>query len=75
MGEKLYEYLKRQTDEITHEYTSIWQRKRSLKRETKSLLTASQSNAKRTNYVKAKINKKEITNLGYVTIEKKTLIT
>ena len=43
--------------EISPVKTLTWLRKGKLKREMKSLLLASQNNAVRTNYVKAKIDK------------------
>ena len=47
-------YFKRQ---IFHEQTETWLRKGNLKRETESILIATQNNAIRTNYLKAKIDK------------------
>ena len=59
-GEKqLYLYFKRQTGEISLEKIWTEQIKRSLKRETGSLLIVAQNSAIRTNYVKAKINKRQ----------------
>ena len=54
---QLYGYFKRQTSEISHLKTWTWLRKGNLTRETKSLRTAAQNNAIRTNYVKEKIDK------------------
>ena len=54
---QLYEYFKRQTDEISHEKTSSWLRKENLKKETESLQIAAQNNDIRTNYVKTKIDR------------------
>ena len=42
------------TDEISHEKTWTWLRKRYLKKETKSLLVAAQNNAIRTNRIASK---------------------
>ena len=53
---QLYEYFKRQTGEISHKKIWTWLRKGNLKSENKSLLIAVQNDAKRTNYVKAKID-------------------
>ena len=52
-------YFKRQTGEISHRKTWTWLRKGKLKRETESLLIATQINAIRTNNVKAKIDNKQ----------------
>ena len=76
MGKKqFYRHFKRQINEISHEKTWTWLRKRNLKRETESLLIAAQNNVIRTNYlyVKAKIVK--IVDMGYVVIEMKQSIT
>ena len=54
---QLYGYFKRQTTEIFHEKTWTLLRNRNLKQETESLLKATQNNAIRTNFVKAKIDK------------------
>ena len=57
MGRKqLYRHFKRQTSEISHEKTWTRQRKKSLKRETESLLIPAQNNAIGTNYIKARID-------------------
>ena len=47
-----YGYFKRQTGEISHEktWTGLWKEK--LKRETKSVLIATQNNVIRANYIK-----------------------
>ena len=42
---------------LPHEKTWTWLRKGNIKRETESLLIAAQNNAKRTNYIKAVIDK------------------
>ena len=52
----MYEHFKRQTDEILHEKTWTWLRKGYLCRESDSLLIATQNNAIKLNYVKAKID-------------------
>ena len=52
---QLYEYCKRQTDEIAHEKTWTLQRKGNLKKKTEYLLITVQNNAKSTNYIKANI--------------------
>ena len=46
---QLHGYFMGQTDEISHEKTLTWLRKRNLNRETESLLRAAQNNAIRTN--------------------------
>ena len=46
-----YGYFKRQTSEISHVKTWTWLRKGNLKRETESLLIATQNNALRTNNI------------------------
>ena len=45
------------TSDIWHEETWTWLRKRNLKRETESLLIATQNNAIGTNHIKARIDK------------------
>ena len=52
---QLYGYFKRQIEEVAHEKTWTWLRKGNLKRETESLIIAAQNNALRTNYIKAKL--------------------
>ena len=49
--------FKRRTRNISHAKTWTWLRKGNLKRETESLLIASQNNAIRTNHMKARIDK------------------
>ena len=57
MWKKLFQYFKRQTDEISHEKTWTMATKRKpQKRETESLLIASQNSAIRINYTIAKID-------------------
>ena len=53
----MYGHFKRQTSEVSDEKTSTWLRKGHLKRETESLLLATQNNAIETNDIKAKIDK------------------
>ena len=55
-GKERYGYFKRQTNEIAHEKTGIWQRKGNLKRETESLLISTKNNAIRINYIKLRID-------------------
>ena len=53
-----YRYFKRRTSKVSHKKkTWTWLRKRSLKRETESLLISAQNNVIRTYNVKAKIDK------------------
>ena len=54
---QLYGRFKQLTSDITHEKTWTWLRNGNLKRETESLLISAQNNAKRTNYIKARIDK------------------
>ena len=54
---QLYVLFKRLTSDITYENTWTWLRNGNLKRETESLLIATQNNAIRTNHIKAKIDK------------------
>ena len=55
---QLYRNFNRQTNEISHTQKNwIWLKKGNLKRETWSLLIATQNNAIRTNYIKARIDK------------------
>ena len=56
---QLYGYFKRQNDEISHKKTWTWPRNGNFKRGTECLFISAQNNAIRTNYVKAKINKKQ----------------
>ena len=51
---QLYGNFKRQTRELSHKKTWVWLEMENLKRETESLLIATQNNVKRTNSVKAK---------------------
>ena len=53
---QLYGHFKRKTREISHEETWTLLGKDNLERETESLLIASQNNAMRDNYVKARID-------------------
>ena len=58
MGRKTNVWIYQATNKRTpRESTWTWLRKRNLKRETESLLIAEQTNAIRTNYVKARIDK------------------
>ena len=52
----MYGDLKRQTDEIAHEKTWTWLRKRNLHRESESLLIAARNNTLRIHYINAKID-------------------
>ena len=54
---QLYGRFKRLKNNISHQKTWTWQRKRSLKRETKSLLIGAQDNAIRTNHIKVRTDK------------------
>ena len=49
--------FKRLTSDISDEKAWMWLRKENLKRETESLLLATQNNAIRTNHIKARIDK------------------
>ena len=53
----LYGNLKRLINNISHDKTWMWLRKRNFKRETEYILIAAQNNAIRTNHTKAKIDK------------------
>ena len=53
----MYGHFKRQTSEISQEKTSTWLRKGNLKWETEPFLIATQNNAIRTNYIKARTDK------------------
>ena len=53
----MYGHFKWQTSKISCKKTWTWLKKGNLKRETESLLIAVQNNTKKTNYVKAKIDK------------------
>ena len=58
MGRKqLHGRFERLINSITHEKTQTWLAKGNFKRETESLLIAAQNNAKRTNHIKARIDK------------------
>ena len=56
-GKQLYGGFKRLINNISHQKTWTWLRKGKFKRETESLLTAAQKNAKRTNHIKVGIDK------------------
>ena len=56
-GKQLYGRFKRLINNISHDKTWIWLRKRNFKRETESLLIATQDIAVRTNHIKARIDK------------------
>ena len=49
--------FKRLINNISHEKTWTWLRKENFKRETESLLIATQNNAVRSNHIKARIDK------------------
>ena len=54
---ELYGHFKGLVNNISHQKTSTWLRKGNFKRETEFLLIATQSNAIRTNHIKARIDK------------------
>ena len=54
---QLYGRFKRLTSDILREKTWMWLRKRNLKRETEYFLITAESNAIRTNHIKARIDK------------------
>ena len=56
-GKQLYGHFKRLINNISHQKTWTWLRKGNLKRETEFLLIAAQDNARRTNHIKARIDK------------------
>ena len=56
---QLYGYFKRQTEEIARKKTWTWLRKGHLMNESESLPIATQHNAIKINYVKAKIDKRQ----------------
>ena len=56
-GKQLYGRFKRLINNISLDKTWTWLRKGNFKRETKSLLTAAQDGAIRTNHIKARIDK------------------
>ena len=56
---QLYGRFKRLINNISHQKTWTWLRKGNLKRETESLLIATQNNAMRTNHIKARIDKRQ----------------
>ena len=53
---QVYGHFKRQTSDISHEKTRTRLKKGNLKRETESLFITAQSNAIRSNYIKARID-------------------
>ena len=67
-------YFKQQTDDISHEQSRKWLRKRNFKRKTEPFLIAGQNNVIQTNYVNAKIDKMQQKSVGYMEIETKRLI-
>ena len=56
-GKQLHGRFKRLINNISHDKTWTWLRKRNFKRETESLLMAAQNSAIRTNHIKAGIDK------------------
>ena len=56
-GKPLHGRFKRLINNISHDKTWTWLRKGNLKRETESLLMATQNSAIRTNHIKARIDK------------------
>ena len=54
---QLFGRFKRLINNISHQKTWTWLRKKNLKRETESLLIAAKDNAIRTNYIKTRIDK------------------
>ena len=56
-GKQLYWHFKRLINNISHDKTWTWQWKGNFKRETESLLMATQNNAIETNHIKARIDK------------------
>ena len=70
---QLYRHFKQQISEISREKTWTWLRKRSLKRETESLLIAVHNNPIKISYVKTRIDQTQQNN--NVVIETKRLIT
>ena len=69
---QLYRYFKRQTNKIAcrESLAWTWLRKRSLKRETESLLVAAQNSAIRTSYINAKIDNMQQNNKSKLCEEK-----
>ena len=59
-GKQLYGRYKRLINNISHDKTWTWLRKGNFKRETESLLIATQNNAIRTNHIKARIDKTKL---------------
>ena len=59
---QLHERFKRLISNISHDKTWMWLRKGNLWRETESLLIAAQNNARRTNQIKARIDKMQQNN-------------
>ena len=56
-GKQLYRHFKRLINNISHDKTWTWLRKGNFKRETESLLIATQNNAIRTNQIHPRIDK------------------
>ncbi len=54
---QIYGRFKRLINNISHDKTWTWLRKGNFKRETESLLIATQNNIERTNLIKARIDK------------------
>ena len=71
-GKQLYGHFKRLINNISHQKTWTWLRKRNLKRETESLLIAAQDNAIRTNHIKARIDK-TVNVVNVVTVTKQSI--
>ncbi len=72
-GKQLYGRFKRLINNISHDKTWTWQRKRNFKRETESFLIAAQNNAIRTSHIKVMIDNK-IANVDDVVTEMKPSI-
>ena len=56
-GKQLYGRFKRLINNISHDKICTWLRKGNIKRETESLLIATQGNAVRINHIEARIDK------------------
>ena len=69
-GKQQYGYFKGKIGEISHEKTWTKLRKGNLERETRSLQIAAQSNAIRTNDIKAKIDKMQQNNKCWLCVDR-----
>ena len=69
-GKQLFGRFKRLINNISHEKTKTWLRNGNFKRETESLQIAAQNNVKRTNHIKARIDKTQQNSKCWLCVDK-----